>query len=38
MTCETITSVIKIIEEYNSQHESEIMERWKFINEAFDRD
>lgn len=38
MTCETIPHVIKTIEEYNSLHESEIMERWKFINEAFDRD
>lgn len=38
MTCETIPQVIKIIEEYNSQHENEIMERWKIINEAFDRD
>lgn len=38
MTCETIPQVIKIIEEYNSQHENEIMERWEIINEAFDRD
>lgn len=37
ITCETIPQVIKIIEGYNSQHESEIMERWEALKGSFDR-